>query len=407
MTRVVEAHDAEQDERYSEDREGYLNDDERYSDDGERYSDDNERYSDNDDFVKELEEQLSEAKMTIIALTEQLRMIKKSGQKVEWELMEARVRTPELMVELAVSQERLKAAEESKSRLEKQLAEAQIRIADDIPRLERELAIALEQLKASHDKLEAEKQKHSLQLENIELHLKSMEERFELQQRVEGVSKQSYKRETENWLAPSSQLFLAPVMIIPDTLNELTCVTFVTGSSKEVIDERVRKLRGQIVPGARAIPVESEEEADSIKQSIVDRGNALTKRKCFSNPKLCVDVEFHNEPNKLCTRHSGDEVTTREEFLQLFKAPFASFGETVDHNPQPIGTHMDNSVGKEVSPLKMTVLNKKAVKKLTPPASPTSEDDSADEVRQEIGRRLPIKGSNGRISRHFGYTLSR
>ncbi|KAG3244361.1 hypothetical protein PI124_g10867 [Phytophthora idaei] len=329
--------------------------------------------------VTDLEQQLVEANTTIAVLTEQLKAAKENQQKLETELAETRASTPQLMMELAVEQERLKVAEENQARLEKQLADSQARIMNELPRLETELAVAKKQLKAFGDKFKAVKQEHTLQLENITLQLKSMEENHELQQRAENLLTKSKDREPEELPAPE-KLYLAPMMIMPDMSNELTCVTFVTGSSREAIDEKVQRLRGQLVPGAKAILVESEEEADNIKQSIVDRGRELTKRKRNKNPKLEVDVEFYNEPNKLCTRHADDETTTREEFLRLFKLPFAPLGELVEHIAPEIEAP-EKTVDKEIPPVVTTTPLKKIVEKATPPASPTSGEEMAEEPR--------------------------
>ncbi|KAF1785797.1 Tetratricopeptide-like helical domain [Phytophthora cactorum] len=339
--------------------------------------------------VTDLEQQLVEANTTIAVLTEQLKAAKENQQKLETELAETRASTPQLMMELAVEQERLKVAEENQARLEKQLADSQARIMNELPRLETELAVAKEQLKAFGDKFKAVKQEHTLQLENITLQLKSMEENHELQQRAENLLTKSKDREPEELPAPE-KLYLAPMMIMPDMSNELTCVTFVTGSSREAIDEKVQRLRGQLVPGAKAILVESEEEADNIKQSIVDRGRELTKRKRNKNPKLEVDVEFYNEPNKLCTRHADDETTTREEFLRLFKLPFAPLGELVEHIAPEIEAP-EKTVDKEIPPVVTTTPLKKIVEKATPPASPTSGEEMAEEPRPSRIPSVPIE----------------
>ncbi|RAW25553.1 hypothetical protein PC110_g18030 [Phytophthora cactorum] len=340
--------------------------------------------------VTDLEQQLVEANTTIAVLTEQLKAAKENQQKLETELAETRASTPQLMMELAVEQERLKVAEENQARLEKQLADSQARIMNELPRLETELAVAKEQLKAFGDKFKAVKQEHTLQLENITLQLKSMEENHELQQRAENLLTKSKDREPEELPAPE-KLYLAPMMIMPDMSNELTCVTFVTGSSREAIDEKVQRLRGQLVPGAKAILVESEEEADNIKQSIVDRGRELTKRKRNKNPKLEVDVEFYNEPNKLSTRHADDETTTREEFLRLFKLPFAPLGELVEHIAPEIEAP-EKTVDKEIPPVVTTTPLKKIVEKATPPASPTSGEEMAEEPRPS---RIPSFALSG------------
>ncbi|KAG3005414.1 hypothetical protein PC121_g15546 [Phytophthora cactorum] len=340
--------------------------------------------------VTDLEQQLVEANTTIAVLTEQLKAAKENQQKLETELAETRASTPQLMMELAVEQERLKVAEENQARLEKQLADSQARIMNELPRLETELAVAKEQLKAFGDKFKAVKQEHTLQLENITLQLKSMEENHELQQRAENLLTKSKDREPEELPAPE-KLYLAPMMIMPDMSNELTCVTFVTGSSREAIDEKVQRLRGQLVPGAKAILVESEEEADNIKQSIVDRGRELTKRKRNKNPKLEVDVEFYNEPNKLSTRHADDETTTREEFLRLFKLPFAPLGELVEHIAPEIEAP-EKTVDKEIPPVVTTTPLKKIVEKATPPASPTSGEEMAEEPRPSRIPSLELMG---------------
>ncbi|KAG6969008.1 hypothetical protein JG688_00005521 [Phytophthora aleatoria] len=324
--------------------------------------------------VTDLEQQLVEANTTIAVLTEQLKAAKENQQKLETELAETRASTPQLMMELAVEQERLKVAEEIQARLEKQLADSQARIMNELPRLETELAVAKEQLKAFGDKFKAVKQEHTLQLENITLQLKSMEENHELQRRAENLLTKSKDREPEELPAPE-KLYLAPMMIMPDMSNELTCVTFVTGSSREAIDEKVQRLRGQLVPGAKAILVESEEEADNIKQSIVDRGRELTKRKRNKNPKLEVDVEFYNEPNKLCTRHADDETTTLEHIAPEIEAP-------------------EKTVDKEIPPVVTATPLKKIVEKATPPASPTSGEEMAEEPRPS---RIPSYMLSGEI----------
>ncbi|ETP46837.1 hypothetical protein F442_06995 [Phytophthora nicotianae P10297] len=357
----------------------------------------------------ELEQQFREAKTTIAVLTEQLKTAWETQQKLETELAEVRASTPQLMMELAVTQERLKVAEENQARLEKQLADSQGKVIIDIPRLETELAVAKEQLKAFDDKFKAMKLEHLLQLENITLQLKSMEEKHELQQRAENLLTKSKDREPEDLPTPE-KLYLAPMMILPDMCNDLTCVTFVTGSSREAVDEKIQRLRGQILPGAKAILVESEEEADNIKQSIVDRGRELTQRKRNKNPKLAVEVEFHNEPNKLCTRHADDQATTREEFLRLFTLPFAPLGELVEHIIPEIATP-EKTVDKELSSVVTTARLKKIVEKATPPASPTSGEEMAEEPRPSRIPSVPswrqlVRGPNLRLSQRFGYSSS-
>ncbi|KAG7380037.1 hypothetical protein PHYPSEUDO_007849 [Phytophthora pseudosyringae] len=315
--------------------------------------------------VVELGRQLVEANTTIAVLTEQLKAAKENQEKLEKELAETRAGTPQLMMELAVAQERLKTAQENQKRLEKQLADAQTRVTTEIPQLETGLAVAREQLKAFDDKFKALKQEHTLQLENIELQFKSMEENFELQRRAAGeLLDKAATREAEDLAASSEQLYLAPMMIMPDTSQELICVTFVTGASRDAVDEKIQRLRGQILPGAKAILVESEQEAGKIKQSVVDRGQALVKRKRRENPKLRVDVEFYNEPNKLCTRHADDEATTREGFLTLFRLPFTPLDELVEHVVPPFeaATPVTKMVHEIASPVK------KIVDKATPPS---------------------------------------
>ncbi|EEY67663.1 uncharacterized protein PITG_18172 [Phytophthora infestans T30-4] len=355
----------------------------------------------------DLEQQLVEATTTIAVLAEQLKAANEKQQNLEAELVEARASTPQLMTELAVAQERLKVAEENHVRLEKQLADSQSRVIVDIPRLETELAVAKEQLKAFDDKFKAMKLEHTLELENITLQLTSMEEKHELQQRAENLLTKSKGRDPEDLPTPE-RLYLAPMMIMPDMSNALTCVTFVTGSSREAIDEKVQRLRGQLVPGAKAILVESQEEADYIKQAIVERGRELTQRKRNKNPKLVVDVEFYNEPNKLCTRHADDEATTRDEFLRLFQLPFAPLGELVEHVAPEIEAP-EKTVDNEMPSVATTSPLKKIVEKETPPASPTSGEEMAEEPRPSRipsvrSWRLPVRGPNLRLSHRFGFS---
>ncbi|KAF4038487.1 hypothetical protein GN244_ATG09361 [Phytophthora infestans] len=357
----------------------------------------------------DLEQQLVEATTTIAVLAEQLKAANEKQQNLEAELVEARASTPQLMTELAVAQERLKVAEENHVRLEKQLADSQSRVIVDIPRLETELAVAKEQLKAFDDKFKAMKLEHTLELENITLQLTSMEEKHELQQRAENLLTKSKGRDPEDLPTPE-RLYLAPMMIMPDMSNALTCVTFVTGSSREAIDEKVQRLRGQLVPGAKAILVESQEEADYIKQAIVERGRELTQRKRNKNPKLVVDVEFYNEPNKLCTRHADDEATTRDEFLRLFQLPFAPLGELVEHVAPEIEAP-EKTVDNEMPSVATTSPLKKIVEKETPPASPTSGEEMAEEPRPSRipsvrSWRLPVRGPNLRLSHRFGFSSS-
>ncbi|TDH69221.1 hypothetical protein CCR75_005891 [Bremia lactucae] len=346
--------------------------------------------------IAELRRQIVEANTTIAVLTEQLKAATKTQERLEKELGEARANAPELMMELAISRERLQAAEMNQARLEKQLVECEPRITKELPRLETELAVALEQLKAYDDTLKAMKQKHSLQLENIELQLRSMEETYELHQRAVLLASQS---KTLDVLALSGPVYLAPMVLMPDTLKALTCVTFVIGNSLEVIEEKMKRLRGERIPGTKAILVESEDEANNIKQSIVDYGVALLERKRDENPVL-VDVEFSNEPNKLCTRHCEDEAMTREEFLRLFKYPFASFGELMGH----IVPEIEKPVEKKQDTVMPSIRYTASVNKLLPKAMPSSKENVVEETIRDRRWRLPGKG--GSNFRRVGLNLS-
>ncbi|KAK1933805.1 hypothetical protein P3T76_011565 [Phytophthora citrophthora] len=236
------------------------------------------------DQVSMLTQQLVEANTTIAVLTQQLKTGELTQEKLEKELNEARASSLQLKMDLTVAQERLKAADESKKRLEKQLTDAQTRVTKEIPQLETELAVAKEQLKAFGDKFMATKQNHSLQLENIELQLQSMEEKFEVQFQTAEDLLAKANREAADLPVPVEELYLASMMLTTDVSQELICVMFVTGSSREDIDEKVQRLRGQLVPDTRPILVESKEEADRIKQLIVDRGTELVQRRSRANP---------------------------------------------------------------------------------------------------------------------------
>ncbi|KAG1709240.1 hypothetical protein DVH05_019884 [Phytophthora capsici] len=236
------------------------------------------------DSVSTLSDQLLEAKTTIAVLTQQLQTGQLTQEKLERELNEARSSSLQLQMDLTVAQERLKAADESQKRLEKQLIDAQTRVAKEIPQLETELAVAKEQLKAFGDKFAATKQQHSLQLENIELQLQSMEEKFEVQFQTAEDLLAKTNRQAADLPVPVEELYLASMMLTTDLSQELICVMFVTGPSRESIDEKVQRLRGRLVPDTKPILVESIEEADRMKQLIVDRGHELIQRRSRANP---------------------------------------------------------------------------------------------------------------------------
>jgi hypothetical protein len=271
----------------------------------------NEEHKDEQSAVA-LSQQLAVANTTIAVLTAQLKAAQETQQKLGEELKDARRNSaPQLMTELAVANDRLKTANERQTRLEKELADAQSRA----PLLETELAVAKEQLKAFDDRLRATKIEHTLQMEKLELQLEAVREKYELQlhnvrvrrsdfnvtfadteeepagQGSGGIAtsegqptKTKITREGEGASSPmpSEKLYLAPMM--PATSGELICVAFITGTSREAIDEKVQRLNGQIVPGAKAVLVESEAEADKIKQTIVARGQTLVKRKRHDKP---------------------------------------------------------------------------------------------------------------------------
>lgn len=126
--------------------------------------------------------------------------------------------------------------------------------------------------------------------------------------------------------------------------------------------------------------------------------------------KLVVDVEFYNEPNKLCTRHADDEATTRDEFLRLFQLPFAPLGELVEHVAPEIEAP-EKTVDNEMPSVATTSPLKKIVEKETPPASPTSGEEMAEEPRPSRipsvrSWRLPVRGPNLRLSHRFGFSSS-
>jgi hypothetical protein len=273
----------------------------------------NEEHKDEQSAVA-LSQQLAVANTTIAVLTAQLKAAQETQQKLGEELKDARRNSaPQLMTELAVANDRLKTANERQTRLEKELADAQSRA----PLLETELAVAKEQLKAFDDRLRATKIEHTLQMEKLELQLEAVREKYELQlhnvrvrrsdfnvtfadteeepagQGSGGIAtsegqpsktKITQKGEGASSPMPSEKLYLAPMMLTPATSGELICVAFITGTSREAIDEKVQRLNGQIVPGAKAVLVESEAEADKIKQTIVARGQTLVKRKRHDKP---------------------------------------------------------------------------------------------------------------------------
>ncbi|KAL3666465.1 hypothetical protein V7S43_008713 [Phytophthora oleae] len=350
--------------------------------------------------VTALTQQLVEAKTTIAVLTQQLKTGQLAQEKLERELTEARSSSSQLKMDLAVAEERLKAADGSQKCLEKQLTDAQARVAKEIPQLETELAVAKEQLKVFGDKFTAAKQEHTLQLENIELQLQSMEEKFEFQFKTAEDLLAKANREAADLPVPEEELYLASIMLTTDLSIELLCVMFVTGSSREDIDEKVQRLRGRMVPGTEAIFVESIEEADRIKQLIVDRGQALVQRRSRANPKLQVDVCFSYDPNKLCTRHADDEATTREEFFTLFRDPLTPLDDIIEHVIPPAVVAVSLPVAK-VAANEIARPVKKLVDKATPPVSPTSENEETPVPRNQSTRswRLP------RIPQ-FGYRMS-
>eukprot|EP00644_Phytophthora_capsici_P003549 jgi/Phyca11/535086/estExt2_fgenesh1_pg.C_PHYCAscaffold_310083 len=206
------------------------------------------------DSVSTLSDQLLEAKTTIAVLTQQLQTGQLTQEKLERELNEARSSSLQFQMDLTVAQERLKAADESQKRLEKQLIDAQTRVAKEIPQLETELAVAKEQLKALGDKLAATKQQHSLQLENIELQLQSMEEKFEVQFQTAEDLLAKTNRQAADLPVPVEELYLASMMLTTDLSQELICVIFEEldelSNEQEVMIQRFKTMRAKFVrPG--------------------------------------------------------------------------------------------------------------------------------------------------------------